>query len=507
MTTFKNPVLEGFSPDPSVCSVGDDYYLVTSSFAYFPGVPIYHSKDLVNWKQIGNILEREEQLNLLGADHSGGIFAPTIRYHEGTFYMITTNVTHGGNFVVTAKNPAGPWSNPYYIEGAPGIDPSLFFDDDGRCYYSGTRPNPTGVTYNGDWEVWLQEFDVDAMALIGVSTKIWKGSMINTEWPEAPHIYKRNGFYYVMIAEGGTSVNHSVTIARSEKIDGPYIGFKNNPILTHRHLGHKFPIRYVGHGDLVETPDSKWYMTCLASRNFEGYSNLGRETFLAEVVWEEDWPVVNPGIGRLLEEQAHGLPLVPVEQPTKFHFNEMHPDFLFIRNPQTESYDFQARPDWLRMKPTPVKVTEVASPTYIGLRQQSMSYELAAHLDVQTSENSEAGLVIVQSDKYSIRLVATPKENGLEVKMITHINGLDTIVGTQSIQEKEITLALIGEGQLLKGIIRIGEQELLVAEKIDSHYLSTEVAGGFVGCTLGVYCTSDDQNPGYLDVEWLELIK
>ena len=155
MNLYKNPILEGFSPDPSVCAVGDDYYLVTSTFAYFPGVPIYHSKDLVNWTQIGNILDRPEQLPLQNAEHSQGIFAPSIRYHDGIFYMTTTNVTNGGNFYVTATDPAGPWSEPHYLENAPGIDPSLFFDEDGKCYYVGTRPNPKGVTYNGDWEVWL----------------------------------------------------------------------------------------------------------------------------------------------------------------------------------------------------------------------------------------------------------------------------------------------------------------------------------------------------------------
>lgn len=320
MNTFTNPVLKGFSPDPSVCGVGEDFYLVTSTFAYFPGVPIYHSKDLVNWTQIGNVLERDSQLPLDQAGHSQGIFAPCLRYHEGTFYMITTNVTHGGNFVVTATDPKGPWSDPYYLEDAPGIDPSLFFDEDGRCYYVGTRPNPKGVTYNGDWEVWLQELDLNTMRLIGVSTSLWKGAMRDVVWPEGPHLYKKDGYYYLMIAEGGTSFNHCVTIARSQQVAGPYLGNPNNPILTHRHLGKDFPVCNVGHGDLVETTTGKWYMTCLASRNYEGYSNLGRETFLAEVVWEDGWPVVNPGHGQLLDVQEHALPLSPVPETSRFHW-------------------------------------------------------------------------------------------------------------------------------------------------------------------------------------------
>ena len=169
MNYIVNPIIPGFAPDPSICAVGEDYYLVTSSFAYFPGVPIYHSKDLVNWRQIGNILDRKSQLNLEGAEQSEGIFAPNIRYHNGVFYMITTNISGGGNFIVTATDPSGEWSEPYFLENAPGIDPSLFFDDDGKCYYVGTRPNPEGVRYNGDWEIWIQELDLEAMKLVGES--------------------------------------------------------------------------------------------------------------------------------------------------------------------------------------------------------------------------------------------------------------------------------------------------------------------------------------------------
>ena len=248
-----NPILPGFYPDPSICRVGEDYYMVTSTFAYFPGVPIFHSKDLVNWKQIGNILDREEQLNLIGASHSGGIFAPTIRYHEGIFYMVTTNVTHGGNFIVTAKDPAGPWSNPYFIEGAYGIDPSLFFDDDGRCYITGTKGRREGERYYGDNEIWLQEIDVENMKLVGESVAIWHGALRNVVWPEAPHIYKKDGRYYLLIAEAGTAHAHAVTVASSEKIMEPFTGYNCNPILTHRHLGLDYPIVNVGHGDLVET--------------------------------------------------------------------------------------------------------------------------------------------------------------------------------------------------------------------------------------------------------------
>lgn len=507
MPTFKNPVIEGFAPDPSVCAVGDDYYLVTSTFAYFPGVPIYHSKDLVNWKQIGNVLDREEQLPLTGAEHSGGIFAPCLRYHDGTFYMITTNVTEGGNFVVTAKDPAGPWSNPYYIDNAPGIDPSLFFDDDGKCYYIGTRPNPEGVKYNGDWEVWLQELSLETMQLTGVSTKLWKGALHTAIWPEAPHLYKKDGYYYLLIAEGGTGYNHACTVARSEKVDGPYIGNKNNPILTHRHLGKDFPVHNVGHGDFVETPDGQWYMTMLASRLFDGYSNLGRETFLAEVTFEDGWPVVNPGVGRLLEEQEHKLPLIPVEETTHFTFESLRPEFMFLRNPVMEHYTFNVNDGHLRMVPTPVTIKDLDSPTYLSVKQQAMDYQLKTKLKLNLAPQSEAGLVILQNERYSIRLVVVVNQDQTTVQMISLIDGEETILGSKAISGDELTLEIEGKGQCVKGMCHINGETITVADNVDSHYLSTEVAGGFVGCTLGVYTTSTNDTPGYVDVDYLSMTK
>lgn len=260
MVTANNPILSGFYPDPSICRAGDDYYIVNSSFVYAPGVPIFHSRDLAHWEQIGNILNRKEQLPVEGSEISRGIFAPTIRYHEGLFYMITTNVSYGGNFIVTAKKPEGPWSDPYYLgEEAAGIDPSLFFDEDGKCYYCGTRPNPEGVRYNGDWEIWVQELDLNTMKLTGESMTIWKGAVKDCIWPEGPHIYKIGEYYYLMHAEGGTGPEHSISVARSRKLFQWFEGCPRNPIFTHRNLGMDYPVIYAGHGDLVDDGHGNWY--------------------------------------------------------------------------------------------------------------------------------------------------------------------------------------------------------------------------------------------------------
>lgn len=505
MNTFTNPVLQGFSPDPTICGVGEDFYLATSTFAYFPGVPIYHSRDLVNWTQIGNVLDRSSQLPLATSAHSQGIFAPCLRYHEGVFYMITTNVTHGGNFLVTATDPRGPWSEPYYLEDAPGIDPSLFFDEDGRCYYVGTRPNPKGPTYNGDWEVWLQELDLKTMSLIGVSTALWKGALRDVIWPEGPHLYKKDGYYYLMIAEGGTGFNHCVTIARSKQIAGPYIGNKNNPILTHRHLGKDFPVCNVGHGDLVATVDGKWYMTCLASRNFEGYSNLGRETFLAEVVWEDGWPVVNPGQGRLLEVQEHQLPLIPKEDQQHYALAEADVAFLYLRNPEFSAYDRETRPGWLRLTPSTASLSDLASPTYIGLRQKAMNYEFSAAIELALADEEACGLTIIQSNTYHLRLELTKTATGYQVAVIRTLAGVPETLGTSQFEGNRFLLKLTGAGQKLTASVVIDSEEVIVAKEVDVHYLSTEIAGGFVGCTIGLYATTNaDQAKGYVDAQYFD---
>lgn len=513
-----NPILPGFYPDPSVCRVGEDYYLVTSTFAYFPGVPIFHSKDLVNWKQIGNVLDREEQINLLGARHSGGIFAPTIRYHEGTFYMITTNVSHGGNFVVTAKDPAGPWSNPYFIEGAEGIDPSLFFDDDGKCYYTGTRGRREGERYYGDNEIWLQEFDVENMKLVGESYAIWHGALRNVVWPEGPHIYKKDGRYYLVIAEAGTAHAHAVTVASSDCITKPFTGYNCNPILTHRHLGLDYPIVNVGHGDLVETQNGEWFMVVLASRTYGGYyRNLGRETFLVPVEWENGWPLINRGVG-LLEStvKVPNLPFTPVEPlPEKEDFNEdklpLH--FLYLRNPNYENYSLQDRKGYLRMKLAPEKITELVSPSFVGIRQTGMSFEYEAKMEFNPlTDNEEAGIVILQSNEFHYRFVEKLKDGHKVICLIRCKEGKEEIIAEAKDEnidkfEGQIRLRITADLQDLTfsySFDHKADEYHILKSGVDARILSTDVAGGFVGNTLGLYCSSNGTlSDNYVDFDWI----
>jgi xylan 1,4-beta-xylosidase len=510
MITVSNPILSGFYPDPSICRVKEDYYLVNSSFSYFPGVPIFHSKDLANWQQIGNVLDRNSQLPLKGCGHSEGIFAPTIRYNQETFYMITTNVSGGGNFIVMAKDPKGPWSEPYYLgKAAIGIDPSLFFDEDGSCYYVGTRPNQGGERYSGDWEIWVQELDLVKMQLIGDSYRIWKGALNEVIWPEGPHLYKKDGYYYLMIAEGGTGPNHCITVARSKEINGSYENNPSNPILTHRHLGSHYPIRYVGHGDLVEDGKGNWYVVMLASRPYEGYTNLGRETFLAKVVWEDGWPIINQGIGKL-EEQVL-LPASPaiekkLPKPSTYHFNQKQLDYAFVmlRNPREDMYSLSEREGFLRLYLSKEKLCEKSNPSYIGVRQQGYSYQVSTLLDfMPRQEGEEAGLSVLQSNFYHIRF-SKKMENKQEWIMISFCEvGMDKILAKQEAPKGKIELRIIQQGQKADFYYEEeGTFKLLLGE-VDMHYLSTEIAGGFTGCTIGMYASSDGVKcSNYADFGW-----
>lgn len=298
---YRNPILAGYYPDPSICRVGDDYYLINSTFAHFPGIPIFHSRDLVNWKQLGHVIDRPTQLNYDGLGITRGIFAPAITHHDGTFYVVCTMVGAGGNFLVTAKNPAGPWSDPIWL-GFDGIDPSLFFDDDGRAWLvNNGEPPDNKPLYSGHRAIWIQEFEPAANKLIGPRSIIVNGGVDLSKqpvWIEGPHLYKKDGWYYLCCAEGGTSTAHSQVILRSRAPTGPFVPWEKNPILTQRDLDGNAPnaVTCTGHADLVIGPDNNWWSVFLACRPYAPDRwATGRETFLLPVKWTDDgWPQILP---------------------------------------------------------------------------------------------------------------------------------------------------------------------------------------------------------------------
>ena len=498
--TATNPILPGFYPDPSICRVEDDYYLVTSTFTYFPGVPIFHSKDLINWKQIGNILNRKEQLPVEGAETSRGIFAPTIRYHDGTFYMITTNVSSMGNFIVTATDPAGPWSDPYPLN-SPGIDPSLFFDDDGKCYYCGTHDRREGARYYGDNEIYIQELDLNTMQLVGESYPAWHGALRGVEWAEGPHIYKKDGWYYLLIS--GTGHHHAVSIARSKSLKEPFEGYKGNPIFTHRHLGNQYPIVNVGHPDIVETQNGEWWMVCLASRTRGGYyRNLGRETYLVPFTWEDGWPVVNPGKG-ILEEvfTAPDLPTTPVEPVPAFEdftCTELPLHFMYLRNPITENYSLKEKESHLALKLAPDTISSMGAPCYVCRRQLEFDFTAETILSfVPAAENEQAGIVIYQSQSYNYQLLAGMKNNKSVISLIRTFNDEVETIAEATLDDlfTKLSLRISQKDQDLTFTYSTdGAKYRTLADYVDARILSTDIANGFVGNTIGMYATANNKN-------------
>jgi xylan 1,4-beta-xylosidase len=295
-----SPALAGFFPDPSICYVDGTFYLANSSFEYFPAVPLHSSTDLRTWTPIGHAIDRPGQLDLSRATDSGGVYAPALRHHDGVFYLATTSIGQGdgfGTFYLRADDPADAWSDPVFLPEARGFDPSIFFDHDGASWWVQCRERDD-ARFWGDTEVWVRRIDLEHGRFEGPETIIGGPVMQGAAWAEGPHIHRRGRWYYLLTAEGGTAASHAVMVSRSDSVTGPYVPFANNPLLTHRHLGRTAPISSVGHMDWAEGSDG-WHAVALATRPVDGGVVLGRETFTAALTWEDDWPVVNPGVGVL----------------------------------------------------------------------------------------------------------------------------------------------------------------------------------------------------------------
>jgi xylan 1,4-beta-xylosidase len=498
--TFQNPVIRGFYPDPSICRVGDDYYLVNSSFEYFPGVPIFHSRDLVHWQQLGYCLTRKSQLSLDRMRASGGIYAPTLRYHDGTFYMVTTLVDGGGNFFVTTKDPAGPWSDPVWLDRG-GIDPSLFFDDDGTVYY--TRHEGMGDGYIAQSRLNLQTGKLE-----GDLKEIWRGT--GGIWPEGPHLYKIKGLYYLMIAEGGTSYDHRITVARSDSPWGPFVSDPGNPILTHRNRP-ELPLQALGHGDLVNTP-AGWWLVCLGIRPQGGrFHHLGRETLLAPVNWSaDDWPVVN-GDGTIqVTMKAPDLPPHPYPpEPEREEFNaaRLGLTWNFLRNPHPGDFSLTERPGWLRLHGSAVTLNDQDSPAFVGRRQTDLACRVSTRLSFEPqSDNEEAGLVLRGNDQNHYELGIT-RHDGKRMVFLRKI-----LAG--KVQEP-VRYAEIGAGEVILSV-RASPTEYEFAYEpaagkatgmgtARTRDLSSEKIGGFTGVYIGMYATGNGRactRP--VDFDWFD---
>jgi xylan 1,4-beta-xylosidase len=508
--TFRNPVLPGFHPDPSICRVGADYYLVTSSFEWFPGLPIHHSRDLVNWRPLGHVLDRPEQLPLDGVRPSGGLYAPTIRHADGVFYVVCTLVDGTGptgNFVVTATDPAGPWSEPHWLGEPDSFDPSLLFDEDGRVWFHATRP----VDADGHTEIWLREFDPATLNLTGPEHVLWNGALNDVVWAEAPHLYHVGDFYHLMVAEGGTELNHAVTVARSRRVTGPYEGDPRNPLLTHRNLGAGHPIVAVGHADLVETATGEWWAVLLAIRPSGGYlGNLGRETFLAPVAWEDDWPMIAPGTGRV--EPVGAAPDVAEHRwpagPACDHFEdlELGPEWYLLRTPRERFWDLSQRPGHLRLRLRPQTVTEHVCPSLVARRQAHAHFVAHTALDfVPVGTGECAGLVLLQNDDFQIRCVVTSRDDRRVLRLIRRSAGTDESLAEEPLPDGRVELAVEAHDQSYEFRYAVASRWRPIGGPVDGSVLSTQVAGGFIGAHLGMYATSEGQpSTNVADFDWFE---
>ncbi|MGI5154733.1 glycoside hydrolase family 43 protein [Microbispora sp. CA-102843] len=515
MRTFRNPVLPGCYPDPSICRVGDDFYLVTSSFAYFPGIPLFHSRDLVGWRQLTHVLNRPGRLSLEGLDVSDGIWAPTIRHHDGTFYVVSTlarNRQGGLTFVVTADDPAGPWSDPVPLE-AEGIDPSLFFDDDGRCWLTATRDaaHPGG---DGPGELWMRELDLDRLKLVGPTHVLWHGA-VRGAWVEAPHIYKRDGVYHLIAAEGGTEDNHSVTAARSDVVTGPYVTDPRSPLLTHRHRGPGEPIHNVGHADLVETPDGETWAVTLGVRPIDGTHTLGREVFLVPVTWSPQGPVFAPESGGVrLSEQLPSIASGRTEDDDaavvgreRFDAPEPGLEWNSLRGPVSDRVRRSPGGSGLDIDLAPETLASTGVPAFLGRRQQHVRFRARTRIRFAAADPShEAGLAVFQNQDHHATLALTVDDGGRARVVLTVREGGTSRRLASVAAADEVSLAV--EGDEAGYTFRLddpGTGRWISLGTLERSLFSTERAGGFVGVYLGLYATSNGHaGRGRAHVDWFD---
>lgn len=497
--TFQNPIIPGMNPDPSICRVGDDYYLVTSTFEYFPGLPIYHSKDLVHWKLIGYALSQASQNPLMGCDSSGGQFAATIRHHNGIFYVSGTNYGGKGTqgvFYVTATDPAGPWSEPHWL-GCWYVDPSLLFADDVVYYLSPDNKE----------SFLLATMDLETDKFNEPLKKIAAG--LGGSSPEGPHLYKIKDYYYLMSAEGGTGYQHREVVQRSKSPWGPYEASPHNPLVSHMTVPDH-PFHAIGHADMVETPDG-WWLVCLGIRPKGGqYHHLGRETFLAPVTWTDNgWPRV--GTDGIIKEE-YPIPNLPrhvwQKEPVRDDFDSasLRLAWNFLRNPHPEDWSLAARPGYLRLSGSAISLKEKDSPAFVCRRQTAFNVAVSTKVDfTPTAANEEAGLVIRGNDKNHYDLLITLSE-GKRVAMFREYLR-DEVVKTEcrEIPDGEVVLKINAtELQYQFWLQPTGKAAERIATALTKN-LSTEVIGGFTGVFIGMYASGngkENQNPA--DFDWFD---
>lgn len=500
---YRNPILAGFYPDPSIVRVGRDYYLVNSTFAWFPGIPVFHSRDLVHWRQIGNAIDRPGQLDFKRLSMSRGVFAPDISHHDGRFYIVDTCVDCGGNFVITARNPAGPWSDPKWLPTVEGIDPSLFFDRDGRAWLVNNRAPSGGSRYDGHRALWIERFDPLALTVMGNPKMIVDGGAdpaAKPVWIEGPHLYRKDGAYYLIAAEGGTGPDHSEVVFRANAVDGPYrpAPATVNPTLTQRDLPatRPDPVSAAGHASLVELPDGHWWSVFLATRPYAGdYYNIGRETFLLPVAWRDGWPIILPG--------KAAIPHLAAVPPLVTWRGGAPMTGSFARR---ETFDGTRLGDeWMAMRGTAYRLEhgqllleagdglgDFGHPAFVARRQQHARAVVTTALRFTPGEDESAGLAAVQNDDFFLTLSLTRRDGKTFIRVARRAGEGDPRAGVTIAQvpvgwRGPVRLRMVVRGGRCDFAYATAARWITVARDVDATNLSTARAGGFVGTMIGPF--------------------
>lgn len=510
-----NPVLKGFNPDPSICRVGDDYYIATSTFDWFPGVQIHHSKDLVNWHLVSNPLNRVSQLNMIGNPDSGGVWAPALSYHDGQFWLIYSDIKvventwkDGANYLVTCDTIDGEWSEPIYLNNS-GFDPSLFHDEDGRKWLVNMMWDHRPYNHNF-YGIILQEYSVEEQKLVGEIKVIYKGTDLGLT--EAPHLYKVNGYYYLLVAEGGTKFEHASTVVRSKNIDGPYELHPDNPLITS--WPHpKLELQKAGHGSFVVTQDGEWYFAHLTGRPLKrdgvkmleerGFCPLGRETAIQKVYWENDWPYIVGGNKPSLEVEAPHLPEQKWEQdyPTvdDFDSNRLNRHFNTLRIPFNEEIgSLTDRPGYLRLYGRE-SLHSSFTQALVARRWQSFEFTAETKVDFQPESFQQmAGLICYYNTRNWTSVHVTWNE---EKGRVIDLMACERFQTTCPLQGKEIPVPEDVEDVYFRVDVDAkhyyfsysfdGETFERIDVPFDSYKLSDDYidqAGFFTGAFVGMHC-------------------
>lgn len=495
---YRNPIISGYNPDPTICRVGEDYYIMNSSFEYFPGVPIYHSKNLVNWELQGYALSHKSQVDLTNTAPSCGIYAPTLRYHNGYFFMCTTNVGKKGNFIVYSKDILHGWSEPVWVDQW-GIDPSLLFDDDGKVYFC------TAVFSEGNEGIYICELNPFTGEKYTETKLLTKGC--GGKYAEGPHLYKWFGRYYLMMAEGGTEYGHMETIMRSHSPYGPFEPCPHNPIITHRN-DMKEDIMCTGHADIMEDAYGNWWMVCLGVRPITNENrrvllhNLGRETFLAPVQWENGWPVV--GIqgkeGMIALEMDGPLPGDPKPVCRDFADDFSSPnlkhEYNFLRNPSYDDYRLVPEEKYLKLYGSHITLSMADSPTFLGIRQKEFCIEATVSVSViKSAEKMRAGMTAYYNKAFHYDIFIEKNKDKYQITLGKQLFDIQANVSTVNIGDKfGIFLRMITDKEFYKFYYSL--------DGIDYKYLGQGLTAGlcteitermtFTGVYIGMFAENGE---------------